>query len=109
MENVDLDVPNPFRVRWASFVMGSARSGAIGNSAAFTSLANIPSLSIVAGFTLAEPETHPSMKTTLSKKGAGILAIAIALCATGIGRAQIIVSPPNYTVTTPGNEFDVQW
>jgi hypothetical protein len=46
------------------------------------------------------------MKATLFVKRAGSLVVSLCLGITGIGRAQVIVSPPNYTVTTPGNEFE---
>ncbi len=32
--------------------------------------------------------------------------MALCLCTAGIVQAQVVVSPPNYTVTTPGNEFE---
>jgi len=32
--------------------------------------------------------------------------MALCLCAAGIDQAQVVVSPPNYTVTTPTNEFE---
>ena len=40
---------------------------------------------------------------------AGILAVILWSAGAGIGQAQVTVSPPNFTVTTPGNgfEFDV--
>jgi hypothetical protein len=46
------------------------------------------------------------MKTTLFHQRAGILVVALCLCIAGIGRAQVIVSPPNYTVTTPNEQFE---
>jgi len=43
------------------------------------------------------------MKTTLFKRRAGILAVTLCLCLAGTGHAQVVVSPPNYTVTTPAS------
>ncbi len=34
------------------------------------------------------------------------MAMALCICTAGIVQAQVIVSPPNYTVTTPGKEFE---
>lgn len=49
------------------------------------------------------------MKTTTSQsKQAGILAIVLGFCGVAITQAQVIVSPPNYTVTTPGSQFEFQ-
>lgn len=38
----------------------------------------------------------------------GRLILALCLCLAGRGRAQVVVSPPNYTVTTPGSQFEYQ-
>jgi hypothetical protein len=47
------------------------------------------------------------MKTTAQLDGkTAILAAALFLCAGALVRAQLVVSPPNYSVTTPGNEFE---
>ena len=46
------------------------------------------------------------MKSIRLKETAGFLALALWGASLGIGHAQVIVSPPNYTVTTPGNEFE---
>jgi hypothetical protein len=46
------------------------------------------------------------MKTTMIERKAGILAVVLCLSFAGMDRAQVIVSPPNYTVTTPGSEFE---
>jgi hypothetical protein len=46
------------------------------------------------------------MKTILSKEIAGFLTIALYSAGMGIGHAQVTVSPANYTVTTPGSEFE---
>ena len=32
--------------------------------------------------------------------------MALCICTAGTGRAQVVISPPNYTVTTPGSEFE---
>jgi hypothetical protein len=48
------------------------------------------------------PAKKPTfMKTTLFDGRAGMLAMALCFCLAGIGRAQVVISPPNYTVTTP--------
>jgi hypothetical protein len=46
------------------------------------------------------------MKSILLKKSAGFLALALWSGSMGIGHAQVTVSPANYTVTTPGSEFE---
>jgi hypothetical protein len=43
------------------------------------------------------------MKTKLFNGKSVILAVALCLCTAGIIQAQVIVSPPNYTVTTPAS------
>lgn len=43
------------------------------------------------------------MKTTLFKRAA--FTVAIVLGSACIGWAQVIISPPNYTVTTPNNQY----
>src|SRR5271163_3603609 len=48
------------------------------------------------------------MKTNRFDKRAGILIMALCICIMGDGHAQVIVSPPNYTVTTPTNQFEFQ-
>jgi hypothetical protein len=35
-----------------------------------------------------------------------ILAVTLCICAAEIARPQVVVSPPNYTITTPGNNFE---
>ena len=34
--------------------------------------------------------------------------MALCLCLAGSGVAQVVISPPNYTVTTPNNQFEFQ-
>ena len=46
------------------------------------------------------------MRTTLLKKIPGFLAVALWGFSRGMGRAQVTVTPPNFTITTPGNEFE---
>jgi hypothetical protein len=48
------------------------------------------------------------MKKTLFDGKSGILAMALCFCAAGIVQAQTVVSPPNYTVTTPNTQFEFQ-
>jgi hypothetical protein len=36
------------------------------------------------------------------------LVLALCLCTVGMGQAQVVVSPPNYIVTTPTNQFEFQ-
>jgi hypothetical protein len=42
----------------------------------------------------------------MKKTFAAIIIAAVSIFAAGFGRAQTIISPANYTVTTPGNEFE---
>jgi hypothetical protein len=47
------------------------------------------------------------MKNTISLiKRIGTPVLALYLCAAGVARAQVLISPPNYTITTPGSEFE---
>jgi hypothetical protein len=46
------------------------------------------------------------MKAIHFKKLTVLLAIVLWSAAMGVGRAQVIVSPANFTVTTPGSEFE---
>jgi hypothetical protein len=47
------------------------------------------------------------MRTKLSSENpAKILAALSAICVAGIVQAQVTVSPPNYTVTTPNSEYE---
>jgi hypothetical protein len=41
-----------------------------------------------------------------SKVMTGFMALSLWSAGLGIGQAQVTVSPPNFTVTTPGNEFE---
>lgn len=40
------------------------------------------------------------------KEMIGLLAVALWSFSSEMGRAQVTISPPNYTVTTPGSEFE---
>jgi hypothetical protein len=46
------------------------------------------------------------MKQALVKNMAGFVGIALWSASNIIGQAQVTISPPNYTVTTPGSEFE---
>ncbi len=46
------------------------------------------------------------MKPISFNKKAGYLIVALGMVVTGILEAQVTTSPPNYTVTTPGNNFE---
>jgi hypothetical protein len=46
------------------------------------------------------------MKKSLLKETAGFMATALWSASMGISHAQVTVSPANFTVTTPGNEFE---
>jgi hypothetical protein len=46
------------------------------------------------------------MKTTIIKEIAGVLAVTLAPGLAGTGRAQVVISPPNYSITTPANQFE---
>jgi hypothetical protein len=46
------------------------------------------------------------MKTIFQKELTVFLTVALASAGMGIGRAQVVVSPANYTITTPANEFE---
>lgn len=48
------------------------------------------------------------MNMPLIKNISGILAGGLAALTAGTASAQVVVSPPNYTITTPGNQFEFQ-
>jgi hypothetical protein len=52
------------------------------------------------------PRNEHHMRSVRLKEIAGFLAIALWSANMGIGRAQVTVSPANFTVTTPGSEFE---
>jgi hypothetical protein len=52
--------------------------------------------------------TLKNMKTNLFNVKSGILAVTLCFGLAGIAHAQVVVSPPNYTMTTPGGQFEFQ-